>query len=95
VLRYVSGDGQTGPAGTALANALAVELVDQLGAPVAGEAIAFTAKGGGTVAAPSVVTAANGRATTTWTLGPAKGAQEVVATAAGTVFAVSFHATSV
>jgi hypothetical protein len=95
VLRYVAGDGQTGPAGAALANPLVVELVDQLGAPVAGEAIAFAPAGGGAVAAASVVTAADGRASTTWTLGPAKGRQDVVATAAGTVFAVTFHATSV
>jgi hypothetical protein len=94
VLRYVSGDGQTGPAGAALANPLVVELVDQLGAPVAGEAIAFAPKSGA-VAAASVITAANGRATTTWTLGAAKGPQDVVVTAAGTVFAVTFHATSV
>lgn len=95
VLRYVAGDGQTGPAGAALANPLVVELVDQLGAPVAGEAITFVPKGGGTVAAASVVTDASGRATTAWTLGPAKGEQEVVVTAAGTMFAVTFHATSV
>jgi hypothetical protein len=95
VLRYVSGDGQSGPAGTDLAQPLEVALTDAQNNPVAGEAVAFTVSaGGGSVAAASVVTAADGRASTTWKMGPA-GPQEVTVTAGDTSFAVIFHSTSV
>ena len=95
VLRYVSGDGQSAAAGAAVPNPLVVELVDAMNNPIAGESVQFTVTaGGGTVAAPTVVTAANGRASTAWTLGAA-GAQQVTATAKDTAFAVTFRATSV
>ncbi len=96
VLRYISGDGQSGAGGAALTAPLEVELVDTLGSPVAGEAVQFTVtSGGGTVSSASVTTAANGRASTTWTLGTAATQQQVTATATGTSFAVTFRATSV
>jgi hypothetical protein len=95
VLRYVSGDGQSAPAGTLVANPLAVELADAMNNPIAGETVQFTVTaGGGTVATPTVVTDASGRASTTWTLGAA-GGQQVTATAKDTAFAVTFRATSV
>jgi hypothetical protein len=72
-----------------------VALTDAHNNPVAGEAVAFTVSaGGGSVAAASVVTAADGRASTTWKMGPA-GPQEVTVTAGDTSFAVIFHSTSV
>jgi hypothetical protein len=96
ILRYVSGDGQSGPASSALPKDLVVELVDALNVPVAGETVQFTvAPGGGGVVPASAVTAANGRASTTLTLGPATGDQQVTAAAVGTGFTVTFHATSV
>ena len=95
VLRYVSGDGQSGAAGSDLPQPLLVALTDAQNNPIAGQAVAFTvAAGGGSVAAGSVVTAADGRASTTWKLGPA-GPQEVTVTADDAAFAVTFHATSV
>lgn len=95
VLRYVSGDGQSGPAASTLSDPLVVELVDALNNPTSGETVQFiVTSGGGTVAAASVVTTVNGRAISPWTLGPA-GAQQVTATAAETAFAVTFRATSV
>jgi hypothetical protein len=94
VLRYVSGDGQTGASGTALPKEITVQLVDAAGNPVAGETVLFTVtSGGGGVAAAAATTAADGRASTTWTLGPT-GEQRAVASAQDTPFAVTFHATS-
>jgi hypothetical protein len=96
LLRYVSGDGQSAAAGSALPNPLVIELTDALHNPVAGETVAFTvASGGGTVASATAVTAADGRASTTWTLGPAAGDQQVITTADDAAFAVTFRATSV
>jgi hypothetical protein len=95
VLRYVSGDGQSGPAGTAMPNALVVELTDTANAPVSGESVQFiVTAGGGSVAPASPNTGANGRASVTWTLGAA-GAQQVTATTKDTAFAVTFRATAV
>ena len=96
VLRYVSGDGQSGPAATALAAPLVVELVDAAGNPIAGETVEFTVvPGGGSVASAQVATDAGGRASTTWTLGPPAGEQHVTATAMATLFTVTFHATRI
>lgn len=93
VLQYVSGDAQTAAAGSALANPVVVQLVDPQNKPIAGEQVEFTVKsGGGAVAAGSAATAANGQASTTWTLGPGKGEQQVIATAKNTAFAVTFRA---
>ena len=83
ILQYVSGDGQTAAAGSALTNPIEVQLADSQNNPVSGEPVQFT-----------VVTAANGRASMTWTLGAAKGEQQVIATAKDTAFAVTFRATA-
>jgi hypothetical protein len=96
VLRYVAGDGQSGPAGAALPTPLEVELTDTLGGAIAGETVQFTVvSGGGTVSEASVTTAADGRASTRWTPGAATTTQQVTATATGTAFAATFRATSV
>lgn len=94
----ISGDTQAGPVGGALAQPIVVEQRDSQGNPVpggTGDLIANTvvtfavASGGGSVGAASVNVAADGRASTTWTLGTAAGAQTATATAgvtsAGTV----------
>lgn len=94
VLRYLSGDGQSGPAGSALAQPLTVMLTDAQNNPIAGQAVQFgVSAGGGSLAATTITTAADGRASAAWTLGPA-GPQQVTATAADAAFAVTFHATS-
>jgi hypothetical protein len=95
VLRYVSGDGQSAAGGTALPQPLIVVLTDTHDNPIAGETVQFAvAAGAGSVATAAATTAADGRASTTWTLGPA-GSQEVTATAKDAAFAVTFRATAV
>jgi Bacterial Ig-like domain (group 1) len=95
ILRYVSGDGQQGAAGEVL-DPFVVELVDSLGNPIAGELVQFTvSSGGGSVAAASATTAADGRASTSYTLGATPGVQQVTAKAVGTPFTVTFRATRV
>lgn len=77
----VSGDAQTGVAGQTLAQPLVVQLLDKFGHPIAqGATGAFFAvtSGGGSVGTPQATTDANGRLTTTWTLGPTTGQQTVI-----------------
>jgi len=88
----VSGDGQSGSAGTPLPLPLIVRVVgaDQLGVP--GVTVTFAATvGGGSVASPSVVTDTLGLAGTTATVGPSGGSQNFTATAVGQT--VTFGAT--
>jgi len=79
----VSGDGQTGPAGTALPNPLVVEVTDAFGNPITGAPISWTADGGGSVSETSTTTDGQGRASVTRTLGPTAGIQSTLATSAG------------
>jgi hypothetical protein len=93
-LAKVSGEPQTGAAGTALAQPLVVRVTDANGNPVAGTTVAFAVtSGGGTVTPTSAVTDAQGRASATLTLGVAAGAQTVTATVAG-LPAVTFSVTA-
>jgi len=94
----VSGDNQTGMATTALDSALVVAVQDGQGNAIAGDTVEFLIVTGGGVLGngqvrDTVVTDANGRASTTWTLGSALGAQTVEAHRAGFP-AVGFTATS-
>ncbi|HEX7239867.1 MAG TPA: Ig-like domain-containing protein, partial [Longimicrobiaceae bacterium] len=78
------GDAQTGQAGAALADSLAVRVTDGAGNPIGGVAVAWAvAAGGGSVAPAATTTNASGIAKTRWTLGPAAGANAATATAAG------------
>lgn len=78
-----SGDAQTGPAGVALANPLAV-VVTRDGAPEAGATVNWSViSGGGALGSASSTTDAQGVGTTTWTLGQTAGAQAARATVAG------------
>src|SRR5437867_2539413 len=62
-LTIVSGNNQTGVAGTALANPLVVKLTDSHGNAVAGQTITFTAAANnGTLSSTTAVTAADGQA---------------------------------
>jgi hypothetical protein len=74
-LAPVSGDGQSGTAGTALAQPLVVKVTDAAGAPVPGVTIRWAAAGGGTVSAATSVTDASGLASVTRTLGNVAGEQ--------------------
>ena len=75
----ISGDGQTGTAGSRLSNPLIVEVQDQNDDAFAGVPVAFSiASGGGVLSTTTATTDANGRASTTLTLGAA-GVNKVVA----------------
>ena len=77
----ISGDGQQGVPGVALAQPLVVEVRDQYGDPVAGATVVFTVTaGGGTLSDTTVTTNADGRAATTLTLGSRPGPNAVEAT---------------
>lgn len=77
-----SGDGQSGTVAAALANPLCVEVIKS-GDPAAGETVAWTTTSGGSLGSPSTSTGADGRACTTFTLGPVAGSQKASATLVG------------
>src|SRR5262245_29293007 len=84
VVAKTAGDNQVGPAGAALATGLEVTVKDASGNPLAGITVAFAAAtGGGSVAPTSASTGADGKATTTRTLGPGAGTQTTTATVTG------------
>jgi len=79
----VSGDGQSGTVGQALANPIRV-LVTRDGAPEVGATVTWAATGTGASVSPtSVVTDAAGLAATTWTLPQAAGLRGASATVSG------------
>ncbi|MCO5170525.1 MAG: Ig-like domain-containing protein [Planctomycetes bacterium] len=83
-IALTSGNNQSGPAGTALANPLVVTVRDASDAPVAGFMVQFqVTAGGGSLSAATVATDAQGRAATTLTLGATAGTNTVVANATG------------
>lgn len=95
-LQKVSGDAQTDTAGQQLPTPLTAQVNDALGGPAAGITVNFVvAQGGGTLSAPSGVTAANGRASVSWTIGTAAGATQTVTVSAAGTSSVSFGATAV
>ena len=68
-LTKVSGDGQEGPAGVALAAPFVVSVLDEDGAAVIGVVVTFSVTaGGGTLSDTTATTNANGQAATTLTL---------------------------
>lgn len=95
-LLKLRGDGQTGVAGTALADSLVVRAVDARGQPVAGVAVTWAVGGGGAVSAPQTATGADGTAAVVRILGPAAGPQSTSALAGGlTGSPIVFAATAV
>src|SRR5437764_12036625 len=69
-LEIVSGDGQSGPVGTELPNALVVRVLDEPGQGRAGQVVNFRVTGGGgSVFAGASVTNNSGIAQERWTLG--------------------------
>ena len=82
-LTLVSGDAQTGVAGTALAEPLVVSVTDAFGNPVAGVTVTWAAVGGGSVSASETTTDASGSTSVTRTLGPTAGPQSTTATSSG------------
>jgi len=80
-LVMAGGDGQTAEVQTALEDSLAVKAVDRFGNGVAGIEVAWETNGGA-VSPTSVVTGADGRAATEWTLGDRPGSYGTDASAA-------------
>lgn len=75
-----AGEGQTGPAGEALANDVAVKVVDEFGNGLSGETVSWTATAGN--GSPSAATSASdssGVASVSWTLGLHAGSHELAA----------------
>jgi len=94
VITIVSGNNQTGVAGSTLPAALVVSVKDAAGRAVAGATVSWAVvAGGGSVTPTTSMTDSAGFATTNWTLGAAPGANRVTATA-GTLPAVAFDATA-
>jgi large repetitive protein len=79
----VSGDEQSGPAGSVLPSPLVVQVTDAFGNPISGVPIDWTAEGGGSVSQASVTTNDQGRASVQRTLGPTAGPQTTLATSEG------------
>ncbi len=93
-LEMVSGDGQTGVAGTVLDDPIVVRLVDEEGDGVSGRAVTWVVTtGGGSVSPGTSDTDGNGLASTSWTLGAQSGENELSAVVSG-VGVVSFTATA-
>ena len=87
-LAIVSGDGQSAAVGQALPEAPVVRAEDAGGATVAGVGLAFeVSSGGGSVGSETIVTDADGLASTSWTLGTTAGLQQIRVSIAGAPFA--------
>lgn len=95
-LSVVSGDGQVGLTGRAVAQPLVVKAVGTGGVGIAGVEVTFSvtqsAGAGASVNPATVTTGANGEASTQLTLGDANGAAVVTATANGTTRTMSAYA---
>ncbi len=91
-LSIVDGDGQTGTVGEALAQPLRVRVLDQDGAPLPDQPVAWSASAG-TLQRDSTTTDTAGVARAVLTLGGAPGAHRVTASAGGAVQVV-FEATA-
>ena len=92
-LTSVAGDQQAGTAGVALPVNPTVEARDQDGAPMADVSVRFMIAGGGAVSDTTVITGEDGRASTTWLLGPDADAPQSLRAIAGTI-ATDFTATA-
>ena len=93
-LETVSGSGQSGQTGSAIANLFVVRVLDQNGDAMAGVSVSFSVAPSGAVNPSSATTGANGQAETRLTLGSTAGTYTVTARVAGITDAVSFTATA-
>jgi len=95
-LLKVSGDGQFSTAGTTLPAPLVVQVNDADGNPIPGRTVNFSvSQGDGNTGAATVVTGADGRASTTFTTGTASGSLQAVSVSImATTLSVSFSATA-
>jgi len=81
--QVVSGSGQTGTVGQALADPVVVRVGDQGGSPVVGAAITFKPGGSGSVSVAEVTTDQDAQAATVWTLGTTSGQQQLTVALTG------------
>ena len=89
----ISGDNQIGAGGAALSQPLVVEARDGFANLVPSATVTWATTGGGSLAPASGPTGVNGRAQSTWTLGPSAPTQTATATV-GALTPVSFSATA-
>jgi hypothetical protein len=83
-VQVIQGNGQTGEVGAALDSALVVQVNDRLDQPIASTSVSFAVTAGGvSVANAAVTTGADGRASTTWTLGTVAGAAQTATASVG------------
>jgi len=94
-ITIVSGNSQTGVAGSALPAELGVSVTDRSGRPVVGASVTWAVvAGSGSVTPTSSTTDSAGLGTTNWTLGVALGANRVTATVSA-LAPVTFDATAI
>ncbi len=94
-LTIVSGNGQVGLIGTALAQPLVVKVTGATGAPLSGIAVQFSvASGSATVLPSTAATDVTGQAKAVVTLGTSAGNVSVLAAVVGTNLAASFVVTA-
>jgi hypothetical protein len=82
-LAAVSGDGQTGVIGQALANPLVVKVTDASGNPVSGVGVQWAVQGDGSVSSATVTTGSDGLASVQRILGSSPGDETTTATVSG------------
>ncbi len=83
-ITLASGNAQTAPISTALAQPIVLVVTDGVGQPVAGTLVTFAVvTGGGSVLPTSASSDALGHVSTNWTLGPLVGLQSITATSVG------------
>ena len=92
-IEILDGNNQSGLAGQTLPEPLVVLVTDDNGDPVGNVTVSWSAQGGGSVSAASVVTGADGRASVQRTLGPTVGPQTTTAAATGVEGTVTFTST--
>ncbi|MEH2307074.1 N,N-dimethylformamidase beta subunit family domain-containing protein [Nostoc sp.] len=92
-LTKVSGDNQTGTAGSALTNPFVVKATDSNGNPQSGVTVNFAViSGGGSVSSASAVTGNDGQASTVLTLGTTAGITNTVSVTASGISSLTFSA---
>lgn len=79
-LTIVSGDSQSGAAGTALSAPIVLQAFDSNGHAAVGVNAIFGPEGNGKISPASVVTDNSGKASITWTLATTPGLQNLLAT---------------
>jgi hypothetical protein len=82
-IEIATGNEQTGPVGSALADSLVARVLDAGGNPVAGIEVQWSVSGGGSISPETVVSDGQGLAAAERVLGPNAGPQSAQATAPG------------